>query len=173
MGFVSPTTKSNGDGLTAADWNTYVRDNTAFLHAPPRCSIVNSGNQSIPNAADTDLTFDTEEYDTDTMHSTVTNQERIVAKTAGVYLVSCGVEFAANTTGSRQVKITVNNASVVGYQNTTSTLNNVVVRLNVAAQIYMDVDDYVKAVVYQDSAGSLNVVAANGTPFFRAVWIGG
>ena len=41
------------------------------------CKVGHNSNQIIANGVNTTLNFDIEDYDTDTMHDTVTNNERI------------------------------------------------------------------------------------------------
>ncbi|GAJ00339.1 unnamed protein product, partial [marine sediment metagenome] len=47
------------------------------------CRVFKAWHQSIPDALQVDLIFDREDYDTDEMHDTVVNNERITIKTAG------------------------------------------------------------------------------------------
>lgn len=173
MAWTTPSTKSTGDGLTAADWNTYVRDNANFLYQPPRVDVYHSTDQSIANATDTALSFDSERYDTDTMHSTVTNNSRVTVNTEGLYTVSAGIEFASNTTGSRQVVIQVNGSSSIAVANTPSGATLGVVRLSTSTTWYASAGDYFQVLVYQDSGGALNALGVQPrAPFLRAAWVG-
>lgn len=54
------------------------------------CRLKNSGTQSVLAGATTALTFDQEDYDTDTMHDTGSNTTRITFTTAGKYIVWFG-----------------------------------------------------------------------------------
>jgi len=101
MPFTTPKTWSTNEVVTAANMNTHVRDNIAFLGSPPACSVKAAVSQSVPNATHTALIAPTENFDTDTMHSTVTNTSRITATTAGRYLVSATLVFGSNATGIR------------------------------------------------------------------------
>ena len=49
------------------------------------------------------VTFDTERFDTDTIHSTSTNTSRLTINTGGKYLIGGAVTFTANATGQRQL----------------------------------------------------------------------
>lgn len=172
MGYVTPVTKASGDGLTAADWNAYVRDNQEALFTPPRCLVDRSTAQSIPDVTVTSMTFDTELLDNDSMHSTTSNTSRITAKTAGLYMMTTSVQFTGNTTGGRTVSIVLNGAQTLA----TSDLPSVgtgPARLNVATLYYLDVDDYVESRVYQSSGGALNVQSTSDSPNFRVAWVGG
>lgn len=86
MPYTTPKTWASGDVLTAADLNTYVRDNVAFGANPPKCRAFNSADQTI--AIGGNFTFDSESWDTDTMHSPATNPERITFTTAGLYVIT-------------------------------------------------------------------------------------
>ena len=59
----------------------------------------------------TNLTFDTERYDTDNFHSTVSNTDRLTVPKAGKYLLYAGFRFAVNGTGYRQIFIRLNGAT--------------------------------------------------------------
>jgi hypothetical protein len=67
--WTSPKTWSTNEELTSSDMNTYVRDNTTFLHDKPSVHVYNSGATSIGDSAETVLRFDSEEFDPTTMHN--------------------------------------------------------------------------------------------------------
>lgn len=81
------------------------------------CKITKSGPQTIPNNVGTVLTWDSELYDTDTMHDNVTNNERITIKTAGKYSVTLQSEWESNGSGVRNLTINVN-GSDAGFSRT-------------------------------------------------------
>lgn len=103
-----------GDLAESAEWNTSVRDNVAFLAQPPSARVRNSGPISVP-PSDVQLTFDTEEFDTDSMFAS-TQAARLTFNTAGKYMVGTGFEFQdvnnrvggtlwVNTTGTTGTEI--------------------------------------------------------------------
>lgn len=119
----------------------------------------NSANISIPNNTNTALTFDSERFDTDTIHSTSSNTDRLTATTAGKYVISCTATWAANTTGQRRMYLELNN---------TTTIANVADKDVVGAGATADADelttiydlaatDYVRCFVHQNSGGALNI----------------
>jgi hypothetical protein len=126
----------------------------------------NSANISINSATLTKLTFDSERWDNDTIHSTSSNTGRLTATTAGIYMISAGVQWASNSTGNRELLIKLNDTTYILDKNCTAvtgagTLMNVTTQYNLAA------GDYVELVVYQDSGGALNIVTAgNYSPEF-------
>lgn len=171
MVYVTPATKTAGDGLTAADWNAYVRDNQEMLHVPPRCLVDHDAVQSIPHATVTSVLFNSEVLDNDSMHSTTSDTSRITAKTAGLYTMAASVEFVANATGERVLSIVLNGSETLVTQAIDAPADPA--RINVATIYYMDVDDYVEARVYQTSTGALNLNTSSDIPNFRVAWIGG
>jgi hypothetical protein len=69
------------------------------------CRLWNNAAQSISNAAWNIITFNTEKWDTDGMHSTVSNTDRITCVTAGVYLAIAVIYFDISSVGNRQLII--------------------------------------------------------------------
>ena len=96
-----------GEVLTAAVVQQ-INDNGEFLIDPPACSIKETTAQSLADNTSTAMTSNEENFDNDSMHSTVTNTSRITIQTAGRYLISATVAFAANTVGVRYIAFRVN-----------------------------------------------------------------
>ena len=86
MPFVLPSDPSPGN-VAPASWGDAVRAGLNYLANPPACRVWHNTTQSIPHAASTGLVFNSERYDTDSMHSTSSNTGRITFNTAGLYLV--------------------------------------------------------------------------------------
>jgi len=66
------------------------------------CKVTKSTDQTIPTGVHTPITWDTENYDTNDMHNTVTNNSRITIKTAGKYLLVGQTTWTSNSGGSRR-----------------------------------------------------------------------
>lgn len=141
-----------------------------FLPVRPMCRVYNDATIShAVSGTPQVVTFNTERYDTDTMHSTVSNTGRITFTTAGVYHIVGTVEFAANATGSRSLFIRLNGSTNVGAANDAVSSGTQVTRLQVVAEYNFAAADYVELVANQDSGGALNLVAvANYSPEFWA-----
>ena len=144
-------------GVAPAAWGDVIRDNCEFFIDPPTCSVFNSAVQSIPDNATTAMTANSENFDTDAMHSTVSLTSRVVAQTAGRYLVNAAVLFAANATGRRALDLRINGTTThnIDGRMTVTTVNSMAITgmrlLTLAA------GDYVEAMVLQTSGGNLNV----------------
>ena len=136
--------------------------------------VFNSANQSLTNNTLTALAFDSESFDTDAYHSTVTNTSRLTVPTGkgGYFLISASVEWPSNTTGARQLFIRVNGTSYIGgvainSPPTGSSIQTVGLIYNLADA------DYVEAVAAQGSGGALNASFDSGiAPLFSLARLG-
>ena len=122
------------------------------------CSLTRTANQSISNATDTAVAWDSEIFDTNSFHDNATNNSRITIPTGkgGKYQFNFVIRWVGNSTGFRNIKFFINGvegASLVRALNLSSdglVMNGSVI-LNLSA------GDYVQLYVYQNSGGSLNL----------------
>lgn len=161
-----PTTLTAAVGakIPASTWNTYERDALSFLLDPPRLRVYRSADLSVSTSTWTQVTFDSESWDNDAMHSTSSNTARLIAVTAGRYLITVNAYFAGNATGTRILNLTANGAGTVSSSagpltngayaaaNNTNQLCSATVEWSASA------NDYVELFVWQSSGGSLNLI---------------
>jgi hypothetical protein len=134
----------------------------------PKARVFHNAAQSIPNDTVTALAFNSEVYDTDTIHDTVTNNSRLTCKTAGTYSIVASVSYAANTTGYRGTAIRLNGTIDLAQdrRNTISTASRST-WLTLSIQADLAVNDYVEVTVRQTSGGALDIEAASAySPYF-------
>lgn len=106
-------TVTTGELIDAAEWNA-VADSINFHSNPPACRLFSTVTTSLPNNATVVVTFDSERYDTDGMHSTSVNPSRITVNTAGLYIVTAHVAFSSDTDYTRLlVDILANGATAI------------------------------------------------------------
>ncbi len=136
--------------------------------------VRNSANIALTTNVVTDLTFDTEDFDTDTIHSLVSNTGRLTCVTAGKYLIHGLVWFAANATSYRFVNIKVNGATnIASIQVDPTSVASVETAVEVTTTYDLIATDYVTLQAYQNTGGSLNILAlANRSPVFEMFRIG-
>lgn len=182
MAYTAPKTWAYKETLSASDLNTYVRDNIIYLKTQvttvPAVSLINSANISISTGTETRLTWDTELFDNDGMHSTVSNTGRITIVKAGLYLFNYKVKWQGlNATGRRFAQLWKNGSPVGGTS----------VEITPGAASYPDcslsvlVDcaaaDYFELDVYQTTGGAFNVLGGTSANAeicsFSAVRLGG
>lgn len=150
--------ESPGLSITSAWQNAQVKALTDFLTAPPVFQAYATTAQSIPASNTmTPLNLDTEVFDSDGGHSTVTNTSRYTATVPSVYLVIGSVGWPANASGDRRIQIAKNSTFVPGSGGsydpsqsvTAGQVTSTIVTLN-------GTTDYVEVHVAQSSAGPLN-----------------
>lgn len=127
--------------------------------------VYNSAAQSISNATDTALSFDTENYDTDTIHDNSTNPSRLTCTTGGKYIIEGMATFAANATGVRTISIKLNGTTVLATQ-TIPSLSTGTVPISIHTVYSLVATDYVELIVNQTSLGSLNANNGEGVTWF-------
>lgn len=159
-----------GNILTAAQWNSNVRDGVNFLANPPLFIGYQSAAQSIPNSAFTAISLDTEVADTYGGHSTTTNNSRYVAQVAGWYLGIGQVALAGNASGLRSPALYVNGAAALPQMQAEIAPNGGSTTIVQAVGItYLNVGDYIEVRIDQTSGGALNTVA--NVSFLAALWV--
>jgi len=146
---------------TAADTPARLAVGTNGQLLTADCSLTKSAAQSIPNATETVITFDTESFDTDAFHSTSTNTSRITipAGKAGKYLVVAQI-MSNSATAQTQGGMRKNGSGVFTYYapkdpTAPCVLINMIIDLAVA--------DYLEIFVYQGSGSAKDVLANNYT----------
>lgn len=130
-------------------------------------NVFNSANLSIPNAADTVLTFNSETYDDAAFHSTSVNTGRLTAPATDDYWIGFLLRFASNGTGIREVTLRLNGATGIGYATYSSPTASASVTLTLNRPWSMTAGDYVEIVAFQNSGGALDINAAGSySPHF-------
>lgn len=133
---------------------------------PHAARIVATGaGQSIPNAATTDVTLGTVDYDTSPGSAmTTANANKITIQTAGKYLIEGGLGYAASAGGSlRQVWFGINGVDTLSGKQVmplNATSNQ---RATVLLVKNLSAGDTVALRTYQDSGGALALEANTAT----------
>ena len=136
------------------------------------CSVSNSASQSITNATDTIVTFDTEQWDTNTIHSTATNTGRFTVPTgyAGKWRLSGTLN--GDTSGTNwQLYIFVNGtAFITGFPQFTEIANGGGTGMfTLSYELNLAVADYIELKAYQNSGGAANIRGQYSRVFFSYI----
>jgi len=125
-----------------------------------RCAAYADASQTLSDNTETAIALNQESFDTDSMHDTTTNNSRITINTAGTYVVTSNITYAANGTGFRKVILKVNGSTEINqciFAPYTGSDN-----LFMASTVYTFAeDDYIETLGYQNSGGNL-VTNAHG-----------
>jgi hypothetical protein len=175
VSWTAPFTYTTGQVLTAANLNTYLRDNTDFLGgaARPHSRVYNSANQAATTGVRLTVLFDSERVDVGAIHSTVTNTGRLTVPSgaAGWWNVGAQLIFAANATGVREFIIQVNGATDIAFSAGPAPTAADIFGIPFSTSYQMAVGDYFTCQGYQTSGGNLNINATgNYSPEFWCQW---
>lgn len=174
MAWTAPRTWVTGEVVTSSQANTHFRDNQVFLHDPPSCRVFNSASILVPNATETALTFNSERWDTDSMHSTSSLTSRITFNTAGKYIVTGHVRFAGNASGFRSVGIRFGGTTYLAANEAPTIGAGSSHDLSVATVYAFPAASFAELVVFHDIGASLNAEAVAAiSPEFAALWVSG
>lgn len=129
--------------------------------------VFHSANQSTTSGIEKVLAFNSEVYDSNGLHDTSTNNERITIVTTGIYLVQFSGVFASNATGYRYAAIYKNVAQdLVDFQ-PCAAANGGATGVHISVILSLTAGDYLEVHVAQTSGGALNLVAQTAnSPYF-------
>lgn len=176
-----PSDPYRGQTIFETDTNRYVGRSTAdawqqlgLFFDPPACRVFKAANQSLANTTWTAIIFDSEVYDTDNMHSLVTNPTRITINTPGLYLLTANVIFAP-ATGNRLAGFRKNTLSPTdpteGFEAGTGNASNET-GFSFSQVVKAVANDYWEVMAWQGSGAPLNASVIDGGLTFTATWIG-
>lgn len=112
------TLNFTGAGVTASGAGAVKTVNipTGGGAAAEAVKATRTTDQNIPNNTPTVLDFNSEEFDTDTMHDNVTNNSRLTINTAGKWLFGFNCRWENDIDGDRFVRLLKNGTTIVGQQ---------------------------------------------------------
>jgi hypothetical protein len=167
--------------FNTTDTRTYRYTGSAWaaFSGGPVWSLSRVAAQGITNSAWNSMLWDTDRVDTDNMHSTVTNTDRVTITQAGLYAVTSKGSNTPNATGLRGCRITLNgvlDASAV--EGSSVIVNNVGGTFTTSIPLptlYIQciVGDILRVQQWQNSGGTLNTSTSSAAdyPLFTGAWL--
>jgi hypothetical protein len=121
---------------------------------------------AIPNATNTFVAFADESFDTNSIHSTVTNNTRMTIPTgyAGKWLINGSILWQTGSSTQRSIGLYKNGGYYGIWDMTPASSGTQTQTMSVV--LSLAVNDYIEMMVYQGSGGNLNLygnTAGNGT----------
>jgi hypothetical protein len=154
-------------------WNgsTWIDLGSTSAQTFPSARVYRTTNLSLTHDTQTVITFDAERWDNDSMHSTGSNTERLVATTSGVYNIYANVRFAANSTGIRQIALVESGSTLTIARESILNAGSSVIDLTIQTEWKFTAGQYVRLFGYQNSGGALNLEAlATSSLEFGMTW---
>jgi hypothetical protein len=143
-----------------------------FAGSIPAARVTRTTNQGVPDVTETSLNFNSERYDTASMHSTSSNLSRLTAPVTGIYLVTAHIYWQGtfSATSSSYMKLRKNGDPFQGLaiqENGADDANSISTVARLVA------GDYVEAQVLQASGStqSIRSSAAQASPEFTMTWL--
>lgn len=171
-------TESPGNYNTGALFNATTKATGDFLlgsgsNGVPRFKGWASAAQTLASGTtDVAITLDTEDYDSDSGHSTSTNTSRYTVQVAGTYRITAIGGFANNATGNRKLGINLNGSNARGATVQLGAISTNSWCACVSVDLPLVVGDYVEMVMWQTSGGNLATAASIGFgPALTVCWI--
>lgn len=180
MAYTPPSTVTSSDVLTAALWNTQVKDNLNALYKPPAC-LVRRTTQQTPFTSGTAVTWEGAIYDTTGPGSpmfSLASPTRVTIQVTGLYLVEAYIIISGTST------ITIPTGLPIAVNGTTKFAPLIVVSgllpsstQSVATTFSLAAGDYIEARPSSTTGGTLSI-NGNATNYHLAqsrlsvTWIG-
>lgn len=134
--------------------------------------VYHNAHQAIPNSTSTILSYNSERYDTDAIHSPTVNNSRLTCKTAGKYVINTQIAWETIVGGRRNIVILLNGATSIANEWRNAMVGGIC-RHQIATIYHLAVNDYVETRVYHDQGAPLNVVCTSQySPEFQMQRIG-
>lgn len=137
-----------------------------------RAKAYHASAQSINNNTFTTLAFDSEEYDSASLHDTSTNNSRLTVPSGGdtgTWMLIAQVGWASGSTGTRRVQILKNGNAIADALQINAagvTIQSVVAIVNAPS-----VGDYFEVSVHHTQGAALNVSGGVQTTWFQAIHV--
>lgn len=124
-----------------------------FLNSAVRAAPI--GTTDVADSTLVAIPLDQEAFDTDTLHDNATNNTRLTAAIAGKYLIAAGINYPANATGVRLLRVRLNGTDIMGdniQDGLTSGNGN---RMTFVLMVSLIAGDYIELMAFQTSGITL------------------
>ncbi len=159
--------KVSPDGTSWVEAINIDRNNGMTSLLLPAVQVTKSVTQSIANSTVTTLTWDTENFDTDIMHDTVTNNSRLTARKAGKYVIFMNIVFSSSNTGGRQLLIRKNGTTQLWSNFFANTLGGQD-QLLTATIADLAANDYIEGQVWHSAGAAIDVTNFSIMTMYKA-----
>jgi hypothetical protein len=173
-GDITSVATPSGSGIQGGGTNGALSLSLATVPAARAYSSVNvTVADSSVNPALHIVPFNSESFDTDNLHDLTTNNGRLTATRAGIYVISANVEWCNNSLGFRTTSILLGENGVMGQSRIDAATDGFHTSQSVTAILDLPADAYVQLGLQQGSGGDLcTLVTSDGNPTLAMTWVG-
>ena len=159
--------KSGGTTIATIS-STGLALNTGNITVPstaaPAFSAYKSAAQTITNASETTITFNTESFDTNNNFNTSSNA--FTPTVAGYYYITLSVGWGSTSVSNVDIYI-YKNSSIISTGRLQTTSSNYPIFLTSVLVYCNGSTDYISASVFQESGSSKDITAASNRTYFQ------
>jgi len=145
-----------------------------FSTSIPAVRVTHSGAQSAGSGLGEHVTlaFDSERYDTASMHDTSGNSSRLTAPVSGIYAITASVTWTGNPGGVRTIALVRNGVEFIGSDARPAVLGGEQTAASIATLARLAAGDYVEVSIRQNSGVSLDITkGGEHSPEFAMTWL--
>lgn len=168
---INGSTGTNGQVLQST--GTGIQWGGSVIPAFNGASVYNSTNTSTTSGVSQYLTFDSEQFDTNSYHSTSSNTDRLTVPTTGYYRINASIRWQQASGGPSDRVLFIQSSS---YGTVAQVYNTVAAAItfqqNVELVQYLPANSYIQIGVQQISGGALNVVNGNNATWAQIQYLG-
>lgn len=149
-------------------WHTGYTPNRLYMWGGSQWNLLigqvaarkyNSASYGLGSGSTTQILLNNTRFDTDSM-ATVAGRITIASGLDGLYDIKASVSFASNPTGARAVQIWLNGGATIPATTFVNATNGFSTDIVVSTTYRLVAGDYVQMAGFQNSGGSINIVAA-------------
>lgn len=149
------STHITGTGVLA-DPYIISATNPGYIRPAGRMSRLLAAQTGIPNATDTALTFDTEEFDTDNLIALGTSTSKITIQTDGFYILGGCTQLTANGLAVPIYLRLRKNGTSIAAQDGLTVRSSTIPSLAVSSMVQAAVGDFYELIINQAVGGNYN-----------------
>jgi len=153
--------------LSTTSWNAFAATGTTNHEA----RYYQNSAQSIPNATDTDITFESTAYSTADV-TKAAGHNNFTINRFGLWMISASFRIASGgSTAERHIFLSVNGTGFSNRIAGATANTNGICSLDVACAARLAVNDVIRASFYQNSGGALSGSVSGQSSFISLTWI--
>lgn len=134
--------------------------------------VYNNADLTTTNGVELVLTYNSERFDSNNLHSTSVNTGNLTAAVSGTYLIVLNVAFDANATGERYVYIKHSSGLIIAVDMRKPAGGGLNTEFSLTTIYHLSAGESVSAVGFQNSGGNLAIKSlGNRSPEFSMVRI--